>query len=62
MRKQILFNEAMIQNKIYYLGKEISKDYYENNLILICVLKGSYLFFSDLVKHIKIKNEPENCF
>ena len=58
MRKEILFSESIIQNKIYYLGKQISKDYYHDDLILICVLKGSYMFFSDLIKHIKIRNEP----
>lgn len=62
MRKNILFSESLIQNKISILSKHISKDYKQSNLVLICVLKGSYLFFSDLVKQIEIENEPEIDF
>ncbi len=62
MRKQLLFSEEMISRKIYYLSQKISKDYYDSDLIILCVLKGSYMFFSELVKKIEIKKEPKIDF
>ncbi len=37
------------------LGKKITEDYKEKDLLVICILKGSLLFFSDLVRHIKLQ-------
>ncbi len=62
MKKVRLFSESTILNRIYYLSKEISKDYYDNDLVIICVLKGSYMFFTYIVSQLKIKNDPEIDF
>lgn len=55
MKKVRLFSESTILNRIYYLSKEISKDYYDNDLVIICVLKGSYMFFTYIVSQLRIK-------
>jgi len=60
--KSLLISRNTIQRKVEYLGDKISKDYLEKDLVIICVLKGSYLFFSDLVRQIKIKTEPKIDF
>ena len=62
MKKVRLFSESTILNRIYYLSKEISKDYYDNDLVIICVLKGSYMFFTYIVSQLKIKNDPQIDF
>ena len=36
------------------LGKEITKDYKDKNLLLVCVLKGSMVFMSDLMRELTI--------
>lgn len=51
---KLLFNAGQIQKRLHQLGMEISQDYKGKNLKLIGVLKGSTLFFSDLLKKINI--------
>lgn len=60
--KTTLFSESLIQSKITNLAKHISKDYLNSKLVLICVLKGSFMFFSDLVRQINLKELPEIDF
>ena len=43
-----------IKNICRDLGKQIEKDYQNQDLLLICVLKGSVIFFADLVRQINL--------
>lgn len=43
-----------IQNKVKELAQNISQDYQGKELIAISILKGSFMFFSDLVRHIQV--------
>src|SRR5713101_3486346 len=43
-----------IQARIKELGAEISRDYAGRNPLLIGVLKGAFIFLSDLVRAIEI--------
>ncbi|MFT8312778.1 MAG: hypoxanthine phosphoribosyltransferase [Clostridium sp.] len=52
--KEVLFTEGQIRDKIKEIGKKISTDYREKDLILIGILKGSVMFMSDLMKEITI--------
>jgi hypoxanthine phosphoribosyltransferase len=54
---QILVNEDEIQSKVAELGKQISEDYREKDLLLIGVLKGAFMLMSDLARHITIPLE-----
>lgn len=49
----VLISEEEISLRIQDLGKSISKDYAGEELIVICVLKGAFMFCSDLVKKIE---------
>jgi len=51
---KVLFSEEEIRNKISELGKQITKDYQGKNLILISVLKGSFVFVADLARAIDL--------
>jgi len=45
--------EAEIQNRIQKLGATLTHEYKNQSLVAICVLKGSLVFFSDLIREIK---------
>lgn len=50
----ILLTEAELQNKIADLAKSLNDFYNNEELYLICVLKGSVMFAVDLAKHLKM--------
>lgn len=52
--QEILYNEEQLKKRIRELGKEISEDYKDKNLMLIGVLKGSVPFMADLMKEITV--------
>lgn len=47
-----LISAEQIAARVAELGAEISKDYEGEKLVLICVLKGSFVFTADLARHI----------
>lgn len=48
-----LISEEQIQKKVRELAYRISSDYANKDLLVIGILKGSFMFFSDLIRHIK---------
>jgi hypoxanthine phosphoribosyltransferase len=53
--KEILIDEATLQARIKALGAEISADYKESqNLLLICILRGAFIFLSDLSRSVTV--------
>lgn len=51
--KKVLVTEDDIMKICTTLGKQITKDYYSKDLVLIGLLKGCEPFFSDLAKKIE---------
>ncbi len=49
-----MFTEAQLQERIKELGAQISKDYEGESVVAIAVLKGSILFFSDLIRSMDL--------
>lgn len=49
-----LFDRAQIENRVRELSQEISKHYGSEPLICVCVLKGAYAFFTDLMRNLTI--------
>ena len=52
--KEILLNEEQIAEIVSEIAKQISEDYKDKNLLLVCVLKGSICFMADLMRKITI--------
>lgn len=50
----VLFEENLIRSKISELGEKLNKEYGDEIVYLICVLKGSVMFLVDLSKHLKM--------
>ena len=52
--KSILVTEEEIEEKVKELGKQITEDYKDKDLILVGILKGAVIFMSDLARNIKM--------
>ena len=50
--KSIVFDEATIAARVEALGAEITEAYPAGNLLVVGLLKGSFIFLSDLVRQI----------
>jgi hypoxanthine phosphoribosyltransferase len=49
---EVLIDEETLQSRIKELGAEISADYPDGNLLLICLLRGGVPFLVHLSRHI----------
>jgi len=49
---KLLLENSIIQKKVSELGKEISEVYRDEELTVVVVLKGSFIFAADLVRAI----------
>lgn len=49
---QEFISEEILRQEIQRVANEISRDYRNEDVVLICVLKGAILFLSDLMKRI----------
>ena len=56
---KVLFSETQIQDAIANLGKVLNEKYRDEEIYLICVLKGSVMFMADLAKHLKMPVKME---
>src|SRR5437762_7685828 len=51
--KRIVFDEETIADRVRALGREISEAYPDGELLVLGLLKGSFIFLSDLVRRIE---------
>ncbi|MFN4182691.1 MAG: hypoxanthine phosphoribosyltransferase, partial [bacterium] len=51
---EILISTRRIQRRVKALAQQINRDYAGRELVLICVLKGSFMLLSDLMRHLTI--------
>ena len=56
---KVLFSAEQIQENIQKLGSKLNEIYGEDELHLVCVLKGSIMFMTDLAKHLKMPVKME---
>ncbi len=52
--QSVLLTEEEIKGIVKRLGKEITKDYKDKNLLVVSVLKGSVMIMADLLREIKL--------
>lgn len=50
--KKVLLSEEEIKKRVQELGEAISQDYKGEELVLVCVLKGAVVFYTDLIRAI----------
>lgn len=51
--KRVLFDERTIAARVAELGAEITRSYPEGDLLVLGLLKGSFIFLSDLVRQVQ---------
>lgn len=57
--EEVLISEDELQARIRELGEEISRDYEERDLLLICILKGGVMFLTDLMRSIEVPHNVD---
>jgi len=50
----VFYAEEKLRARLAELGAEITRDYVGTDLVVVGVLKGSVLFFADLIRHIDL--------
>ena len=51
--RRVVYDESAIAARVRELGEEITAAYPEGELLVLGLLKGSFIFLSDLVRHIR---------
>ena len=51
--RRIAYDEKTIADKVAELGEQITEAYPDGELLVLGLLKGSFIFLSDLVRHIR---------
>ena len=54
IQKRILYSREEIARRVQELAREISRDYRDRDVILVCVLKGAFMFLADLTRALSI--------
>ena len=51
---RVLYDSATIQRRVAELGAQITRDYADRSLVLVALLKGSFVFAADLARAIDL--------
>lgn len=54
---KVLISAEKMKERIREMGRQISRDYAGKDLLMVAVLKGSVIFFADLIREISIPIE-----
>lgn len=52
--EKVLISEEQIRERVREMGRQITEDYRGEKLVVVCILKGSTIFFADLVRQIEL--------
>ena len=53
-RREVLLSKEEITHRVKGLGAQLTHEYQDKNLLVISLLKGSFIFSADLIREIKI--------
>lgn len=56
-KERVLYSRDTINTRVKELGEIISREYKDKNLLIISLLRGSFIFTSDLVRELSIPVE-----
>ena len=52
-------SKSSIERRVSELAEQINRDYQDQEIVLVCVLNGSFIFCADLIRSIKIPVQVE---
>jgi len=56
----ILIDQKRLQDRVASLAQEISESYTDDDRpLLVCVLKGAFIFLADLMRHLSVRHEVD---
>ncbi len=50
----LLYSRERIETRVREIAARINAEYVGQELVMVCVLKGAFMFFADLVKHVTV--------
>lgn len=56
---KVLFSKEEIEEKVCAMADEINKQFKDEEVVAICVLKGAVIFATDLVRHLNMPLQME---
>lgn len=57
--QEVLITEAQLKARIAELGEELTRDYADKDPVIVGVLKGVMVFYSDMIRQIKVPCEMD---
>ena len=57
LSSEVLHSETEIADRLKSLGKEITREYAGQEISVLGVLKGAFIFLADLTRHIRLPME-----
>ncbi|MDR1947142.1 MAG: hypoxanthine phosphoribosyltransferase [Desulfovibrio sp.] len=54
-----VFGAEAVQERVARMAEQITADYAGKDLVMVCVLKGAFMFFADLVRRIPLDMETD---
>ena len=51
---EVLFDQGSIASRVAEIGRRITEDYADRDLVLVTVLRGGVFFLADLCRHIEL--------
>jgi len=58
-KREVLVSKEQIEKRVAELGAQLTEEYKEKNLLVISLLKGSFIFTADLVRKIDLPTRIE---
>jgi hypoxanthine phosphoribosyltransferase len=55
----VFLSEEKIKSRVLELAAMINHDYAGQEVVLVCVLNGSFIFCADLIRHISVPVQVE---
>jgi len=56
---EVLISEEKIGQRVREIGEQISRDYRSERIVIVGVLKGCFIFLSDLIRQVSVPHEVD---